>query len=153
MPDPLIGTGISGGPNGVGECGFIDTFDSSDYVVSVYDSFAFLRISVEARGDVTLFMQNLDTGATLGSNDVNGLLPEISGQWLSRWVESFVERAYGKKNLASVGFRSSTATYIICNLITPAYLPGTYAFWIGDFFGIGDFDGAGYSYEFSLSEF
>ena len=41
---------------------------------------------------------------------------------VSRWVESFVERAYGDKTLASVGFCSSTATYIICNLITPAYL-------------------------------
>ena len=41
---------------------------------------------------------------------------------VSRWVESFVERAYGDKTLSSVGFRSSTATYIICNLITPAYL-------------------------------
>ena len=42
--------------------------------------------------------------------------------YLSRSVESFVERAHGDKTLASVGFRSSTATYIICNLITPAYL-------------------------------
>ena len=41
---------------------------------------------------------------------------------VSRWVESFVEQAYGSETLASVGFRSSTATYIICNLITPAYL-------------------------------
>ncbi|MEM9816337.1 MAG: hypothetical protein AAF827_08040 [Cyanobacteria bacterium P01_D01_bin.6] len=41
---------------------------------------------------------------------------------VSRWVESSVERAYGDKTFASVGFRSSTATYIICNLITPAYL-------------------------------
>ncbi|MEM6716153.1 MAG: hypothetical protein AAF622_13865 [Cyanobacteria bacterium P01_C01_bin.147] len=42
--------------------------------------------------------------------------------FLSRWIESFVERAYGDKTLSSVGFRSSTATYVICNLITPAYL-------------------------------
>ncbi|MEM9121158.1 MAG: hypothetical protein AAGD09_25265 [Cyanobacteria bacterium P01_F01_bin.56] len=41
-----------------------------------------------------------------GEQDVN-----FRPTTLSRWVESFEERAYGDEILASVGFRSSTATY------------------------------------------
>ena len=107
-PDPLVGTGISGGPDDVGECGFIDTYDSPDHILYVDESFDFLRVSVESRGDVALFMQDVETGETLCIDDSNGtLLPEFAGEW-------------------------------------PV---GTYFLWVGDF------DGAGYPYELSISEF
>ncbi|MEM1280036.1 MAG: hypothetical protein AAGG53_08500 [Cyanobacteria bacterium P01_H01_bin.152] len=98
-PDPLVGTGISGGPDDVGECGFVDTYDSPDHVLYIEGYFEFLRVSVDAPGDVTLLMENVETGESLCIDDSNGtLLPEFAGEWpvgtYFIWVGDFDNGGY-----------------------------------------------------------
>ncbi|NEQ44376.1 MAG: hypothetical protein F6K00_12790 [Leptolyngbya sp. SIOISBB] len=81
-PDPLVGTGISGGPDEVEGCGFIAPYEYPDHVLYIDEYFDYLRVSVESPGDVTLFMENVDTGETVCVDDSNGtLLPEFAGEW------------------------------------------------------------------------
>lgn len=98
-PDPLVGSGLSGGPDEVDGCGFIDTYDSPDHVLYVDNYFDFLRVSVESPGDVTLFMESVDTGETMCIDDSNGtLLPEFAGEWpvgtYFLWVGDFDGAGY-----------------------------------------------------------
>jgi len=93
-PDPLVGSGVSGGPDEVEGCGFINTADSPDHVLYVNNYFNYLSVSVESPGDVTLFMENIDTGETICVDDSNGtLLPEFAGEWPAGtyflWVGDF----------------------------------------------------------------
>ncbi|WP_204140390.1 hypothetical protein [Halomicronema sp. CCY15110] len=98
-PDPLVGSGVSGGPDEVDGCGFIDTADSPDHVLYVNDYFDYLRVSVESPGDVTLFMENIETGEAMCVDDSNGtLLPEFAGEWPAGtyflWIGDFDGGAY-----------------------------------------------------------
>lgn len=79
MPDPQIGSGYSGGPRQTSDCGFVDTTQAPDHVVRLAQPFSFLRASVESSGDVTLLIEGPD--GRFCSDDVNGLMPEISGYW------------------------------------------------------------------------
>ncbi|MGB3494516.1 MAG: hypothetical protein WBA57_17440 [Elainellaceae cyanobacterium] len=79
MPDPQVGTGYSGGDRQTPDCGNVDTADAPDHVVYLSNDFSFLRASVNSSEDVTLLIQG--PGGRICSDDVNGLLPEISGSW------------------------------------------------------------------------
>jgi hypothetical protein len=79
VPDPQVGTGASGGPRQTTDCGFVDTANAPDHVVYLYEPFNFLRAYVQSSGDVTLLIEGPD--GRFCSDDVNGLMPEISGFW------------------------------------------------------------------------
>lgn len=90
QPDPVVGTGASGGTHAVtcdtrstGEgtsvTTYVDAADSPDHVLTVTRPFSFLRASVQAEGDVTLLVSGPD--GTYCSDDVNGAMPEIHGSW------------------------------------------------------------------------
>jgi hypothetical protein len=82
MPDPIVGTGLSGGPRNSGDCGFVDSADAPDHVLYVEDDFEYLRLYVEAADDVSLLMENAATGEVLCIDDSNGsLLPDYSSYW------------------------------------------------------------------------
>jgi len=92
VPDPQIGTGLSGGTRPTPDCGYVDQANAPDHVVTLTNSFNFLRASVEATGDVTLLIEGPD--GRFCSDDVNGLMPEISGYWPAGtyyvWIGDFV---------------------------------------------------------------
>lgn len=76
-PDPLVMTGISGGTQTTPDCGFIKT-GSPNLTVTLTDAFQFLQAAVTAAGDVTLLVE-APSGRRICSDDVNGLMPQISG--------------------------------------------------------------------------
>jgi hypothetical protein len=92
VPDPQIGTGLSGGTRPTPDCGYVDQANAPDHVVTLNSSFSFLRASVQATGDVTLLIEGPD--GRFCSDDVNGLMPEISGPWPAGtyyiWIGDFV---------------------------------------------------------------
>lgn len=96
-PDPQIGTGLSGGSYRTADCGFTDLPSAPDHVLTVTRPFSFLRASVEAPGDVTLLIDGPD--GRYCSDDVNGLMPEISGSWPAGtyyiWIGDFVGNPAG----------------------------------------------------------
>lgn len=91
-PDPQVGTGLSGGTRLTDDCGYVDSADLPDHVLTLTESFEFLRARIEAPGDVTLLITGPD--GRFCSDDVNGLMPEISGSWsagtYSVWIGDFV---------------------------------------------------------------
>ncbi|MBD2090895.1 hypothetical protein H6F67_13645 [Microcoleus sp. FACHB-1515] len=92
MPDPAVGTGLSGGSRATNDCGYVDAANAPDHVVTLTRPFQFLRASVEAEGDVTLLITGPD--GRYCSDDANGLMPEVSGFWPAGtyqiWVGDFV---------------------------------------------------------------
>lgn len=79
QPDPQVGTGHSGGDRVTSDCGNVDTASAPDHVVYLSTNFSFLRAAVNSPGDVTLLVEG--PGGRICSDDVNGLMPEISGSW------------------------------------------------------------------------
>jgi hypothetical protein len=86
--DQAIGTGLSGGSNFTTDCGYIDAADAPDHVITLTRPFSFLRVGVEAEGDVTLIVTGPD--GRYCSDDVNGAMPEISGAWPAGTYEVWV---------------------------------------------------------------
>ncbi|MBE9180113.1 hypothetical protein IQ268_16200 [Oculatella sp. LEGE 06141] len=102
QPARAVGSGVSGGSRTV-VCDtrstggsstpemFVDLENSPDHILTVSQPFSYLRASVEAEGDVTLLITGPD--GTYCSDDVNGVLPEISGSWMAGtyyiWVGDF----------------------------------------------------------------
>lgn len=102
-PNPVVGTGLSGGTRLV-DCHtnesrgqtvvrtYVDAADAPDHVLTVTRPFSSLRASVQAEGDVTLLIQGPD--GTYCSDDVEDLMPSISGDWptgtYNIWVGDFV---------------------------------------------------------------
>ncbi len=81
-PDPLIGTGISGGEYTVDGCGYVAGGENPDHILYVDADFDYLRLYVDSPGDVTLYMENVETGETICVDDSNGtLLPDFSSEW------------------------------------------------------------------------
>ena len=76
-PDPVTGTGVSGGPEFTNDCGYIDT--TPDHIVTVTNGFSYLRAYVDSPGDVTLLVTGPD--GRFCRDDVNGLLPVLYGSW------------------------------------------------------------------------
>lgn len=97
MPDPQVGTGLSGGTRATNDCGFVDSANAPDHVVTLTRPFEYLRAHVQADGDVTLLIEGPD--GRFCSDDVNGLMPEISGYWpagtYSVWIGDFMGDSAG----------------------------------------------------------
>jgi hypothetical protein len=97
LPDPQIGTGLSGGGRSTSDCGYVGAADSPDHVLTVNGEFSYLRAFVEAPGDVTLLVEGPD--GRYCSDDVNGLMPEIAGSWPSGtyyiWIGDFAGPSQG----------------------------------------------------------
>lgn len=102
-PNPVVGTGLSGGTRLIdcytNESGgdtlvrtYVDSEDAPDHVVTVTRGFNNLSASVESDGDVTLVVEGPD--GNYCSDDVNGLMPVISGDWpagtYNIWIGDFV---------------------------------------------------------------
>jgi hypothetical protein len=84
LPDPATGSGISGGADAVpSQCGFggdINLSGLPDHVLTVEQSFNYVRIFVTSSEDVSLVMRNSKTGGFTCVDDSNGtLLPEYEG--------------------------------------------------------------------------
>lgn len=77
-PDPAVGTGLSGGSRST-SCGYVDTAAAPDHVLTLEEDFEYLRVSVEAAGDVSLLLEG--PGGTLCADDDVGFLPQIEGFW------------------------------------------------------------------------
>lgn len=94
QPDPQAGSGKSGGPTTTEECGEID--NTPDHRLDLESDFDFLRIWVDAPGDVTLLVEQ-PNGEQLCGDDENGVLPELSGAysagrykiWVGDWGNSY----------------------------------------------------------------
>jgi hypothetical protein len=103
MPDPMIGTGISGGPRYVGECGYVDRAHAPDHVLTVRQEFYYLRLFAEADEDITLFIENEATGETVCIDDSNdSRLPEYEAYGLQRgtyniWIGNYYRDAGGAR--------------------------------------------------------
>lgn len=100
LPDPVIGTGLSGGSRNSGDCGYVDTLDAPDHTLYIDESFDYLRLYVDAPGDVTLLMESETTGESICVDDSNGsLLPEFSGAWpagtYNIWIGDFENNPSG----------------------------------------------------------
>jgi len=97
QPDPQMGTGLSGGGRSTSDCGYVDSADAPDHVLTVTEDFSYLRAVVEAPGDVTLLVEGPD--GRFCSDDVNGLMPEISGYWptvtYQIWIGDFAGPSQG----------------------------------------------------------
>lgn len=93
-PDPRLGTGTSGGTEESGDCGDIDS--TPDHLLTLTRDFDFLRISVEAPGDITLLVEK-PNGERVCADDTNGVLPEVAGRypagrykiWVGDWGNSY----------------------------------------------------------------
>lgn len=94
-PDPQVVTGRSGGSRVTTDCGSVKSTHAPDYVLTLSQPFEFLRASVQAEGDVTLMVEG-PTGR-ICSDDVNGLMPEISGAapvgTYSFWIGDYRENS------------------------------------------------------------
>lgn len=97
-PEPVSGSGLSGGSRQTADCGFVDAANAPDHVINVTQPFSFLRAHVEAEGDVTLLIEGPD--GRFCSDDVNGLMPEISGSWPAGtyrvWIGDFEGNSRGE---------------------------------------------------------
>jgi hypothetical protein len=103
QPNPVVGTGLSGGTRLVdcstAESGgetvvqtYVDSADAPDHVVTLTSSFNNLLASVQSDGDVTLVIDG--PNGTYCSDDVDGLMPVLSGSWpegtYNIWIGDFV---------------------------------------------------------------
>ncbi|MDY6938256.1 MAG: hypothetical protein SWY16_11370 [Cyanobacteriota bacterium] len=98
-PDPQSGSGKSGGPTTTEMCGEID--NTPDHRLDLGSDFDFLRIWVDAPGDVTLLVEG-PNGEQFCGDDENGVLPELSGAysagrykiWVGDWGNSYDYNIY-----------------------------------------------------------
>lgn len=83
LPDPATGSGISGGDySTLSDCGFDSDINISvpDHLLTATQPFNYLRISVTSEADVTLIIEDINTGDYRCIDDSNGtLLPEYAG--------------------------------------------------------------------------
>lgn len=94
QPDPRLGSGTSGGTEDGSGCGKIDS--TPDHLLTLTRDFDFLRISVEAPGDITLLVEK-PNGEQVCSDETLGVLPEVSGNypagrykiWVGDWGNSY----------------------------------------------------------------
>lgn len=77
QPDPVQGTGISGGGDFTDDCGYIDT--PPDHIVTLPKDLPYLRASVDSPGDVTLLVTGPD--GRYCRDDNYGFLPVLDGEW------------------------------------------------------------------------
>jgi hypothetical protein len=88
-------TGRSGGASETPDCGYIKA--TPDYVVTLTKPFTALRASVQSAGDVTLLIEG--PNGRICSDDVNDLMPEVSGAAPAGtyrvWVGDYVGQADG----------------------------------------------------------
>jgi len=108
QPNPAIGTGLSGGTHQV-DCQpvesssqetiktYIDEANAPDHVITITAPIPHMEASVQAEGDVTLYIEG--PNGTMCSNDVNGNMPAISGEWqpgtYNVWIGDFVGDGHG----------------------------------------------------------
>ena len=93
-PDPVAGTGISGGPDYTNDCGYIDT--TPDHILTIPKGFNFLRAHVESPGDVTMLVTGPD--GRFCRDDESGYLPVLHGAWppgtYNIWIGDWDEGGY-----------------------------------------------------------
>ena len=94
QPDPVVGTGLSGGSRNVGDCGYVDTAEAPDHQINVVEDMDYLRLYVDAPGDVTLLMESETTGEQICIDDSNEtLLPDFASSWpagtYNIWIGDF----------------------------------------------------------------
>jgi hypothetical protein len=91
-PNPEVIRGLSGGTRATPDCGYVKAADAPDYVVTLTKPFTALKASVQASGDVTMLIEG--PNGRVCSDDVNGLMPEISGSALAGtynvWIGDYV---------------------------------------------------------------
>lgn len=87
--------GRSGGTHATPDCGYVKSANTPDYVVTLAQPFTSLKASVQAVGDVTLLIEG--PNGRICSDDVNGLMPEVSGSALAGtyqiWIGDYVGKA------------------------------------------------------------
>lgn len=82
QPDPVIGTGTAGGTEWTDDCGYLDTANAPDHVLTLTNDFSYLRANVNSSADVSLVVVNQSTGNRICVDDSNGtLLPEYATAW------------------------------------------------------------------------
>jgi hypothetical protein len=95
MPNPEVIKGLSGGTRETPDCGYVKAADTPDAVVTLTQPFAALKASVQATGDVTMLIEG--PNGRICSDDVNGLMPEISGAAPAGtyrvWIGDYVGKA------------------------------------------------------------
>jgi hypothetical protein len=94
-PNPEILKGLSGGVRETPDCGYVKAADTPDAVVTLTKPFTALKASVQATGDVTMLIEG--PNGRICSDDVNGLMPEISGAAPAGtyrvWIGDYVGKA------------------------------------------------------------
>ncbi|MDJ0702320.1 MAG: hypothetical protein QNJ46_03490 [Leptolyngbyaceae cyanobacterium MO_188.B28] len=81
-PNPVVGSGQSGGDRWIEGCGYVNPEDAPDHVLELTGNFEHLEIGVVADGDLTLVMKQVETGETKCVDDsTDSLLPEFAGTW------------------------------------------------------------------------
>lgn len=94
-PNPEVVRGRSGGIRSTPDCGYVKSASAPDYVVTLTKPFTSLKASVQASGDVTLLIEG--PNGRVCSDDVNGLMPEVSGSALAGtyrvWIGDYVGKA------------------------------------------------------------
>jgi len=95
MPNPEVVGGLSGGKRITPDCGYVKSANTPDYVVTLTKPFTSLKASVQASGDVTMLIEG--PNGRICSDDVNGLMPEVSGSALAGtyrvWIGDYVGKA------------------------------------------------------------
>jgi hypothetical protein len=102
-PDPQVTNGVSGGDRFTPNCGYVNALAQPNHVITLTQPFTFLQASVQAEGDVTLLIET-PSGRLICSDDVNGLMPEISGEapagtykiWVGDYGDSAANKAVGR---------------------------------------------------------
>lgn len=99
-PNPVVGTGLSGGGRSVDQCGYVDSAEAPDHVLYVVEDIESLTLSVNAPEDVTLLLENADTGEVICIDDTeDSLLPSFSSYWpagtYNVWIGDFVGPSSG----------------------------------------------------------
>jgi hypothetical protein len=88
-PNPEVVKGLSGGTRS-------KSAETPDYIVTLTQPFTSLKASVQATGDVTMLIEG--PNGRVCSDDVNGLMPEISGSALAGTYKVWIGDYVGKAN-------------------------------------------------------
>jgi uncharacterized protein YkwD len=118
LPDPVTGSGISGGsdpvPNSCGFGGDVNLSGSPDHILTVEQPFNYLRINLTSDADVSLVMQNVQTGVFTCVDDSDGtLLPQFEGALAAGsyhiWVGDFAANTGFPYEIALTEFTPTAA--------------------------------------------
>ena len=105
-PDPQV-AGVSGGDRATPDCGYVRGVDQPNHVVTLTQPFNFLQASTQAEGDITLLIET-PSGRLICSDDVNGLMPEISGEapagTYKLWIGDYGDAAANKAGIRAGGY-------------------------------------------------